>query len=98
MPTALQQLVADILRRPDIKRAVKQQKRRDSKRERTTLPAAEQPFVQRPLERYAVKGTWDAGDIEPFLAPPRSSLNPAHAQRYAIGYGDDLVILDGEEL
>jgi hypothetical protein len=39
------------------------------------------------LTHYAVKGPWRAWEVEPCLAPMRSSLNPAFMT--ISGYGDD---------
>ena len=49
-----------------------QQAKRDAKAQRI-----EDALAGRLSERYAVRGTWTAEEVEPYLAAPRSSLNAA---------------------
>jgi hypothetical protein len=77
--TTVADYIAEVMERPEVKQA-RRKVERDAARareRRRNREAAEAPFVQRPLEHFAVKGTWTAAEVEPFLAPPRSSLNPA---------------------
>lgn len=71
MPTPLASHIAEILkgvrRRPSVCEAARLRRERH----------AERHVPQQRLTHFAVKGTWEAHEVEPFLAPPRSSLNPA---------------------
>lgn len=71
--------INEVLARPDVRRARRALRLVDNRlgRKQREHEAASAPFEQRPLERYAIKGSWVAAEVEPFLAPPRSSLNPA---------------------
>ena len=83
--------IAEVLARPDVRQALQDAHRAEelenerTRRQRRERKAADAPFVQRALTHFNVKGTWTAEEVEPCLASPRSSLNPAF-------------ILNGDEL
>jgi hypothetical protein len=68
--------IAEVLARPEVVEARRETRlvRRRVRRVRKT-PAA--PVAPRPITHFNVKGTWTAEEVEPHLASPRSSLNPA---------------------
>jgi hypothetical protein len=92
MPTALQLLVREFLARPEIAVA-RERAQREARHERRRGAAdthlepndadALTPDEERALDSALTRlmsvrhGSWRAEDVEPYLAPPRSSLNPA---------------------
>ena len=79
MATALATLIADVMKRPEVQEALREERQAAARvhRERHQRKVVEAPFVQRPHTYWEVKGDWQAGDVEECLRSPRSSLNPA---------------------
>ena len=87
MSTPLAALIDEILARPEVIEARRKVELADAlARQKRRQEAKDAPVVQRPLERFSVRGTWEAHEVEPFLASPRSSLNPA----FILSNGDEV--------